>query len=117
MAIKQRRLLGKTKPQATFSEVVRAKAKKQFSEWLQGFELDFYHANLLSNELLDRAIDEKVSLIPASAPDVYISDNDKAESLVMAMKKIADQLDEQGKLEDLLGELEVQDSRREGNSL
>ena len=104
------------KPQAKFSELVRAKSKEQVSEWLKEFGLDCYHVNLLASELLDRAITKKISEISGNAPDVLFSDGQKIESLVFSMRHIALDLDEKEKLEELLEDLVAQDSQEDGNS-
>jgi len=67
--------------------------------------LPFYQANLLAEELRDRAISEHIDKIPNDAPDVYISDISKIENITMDAKKIADQLDQEEKLIPLLDEL------------
>ncbi|MBD2364501.1 hypothetical protein H6G36_25565 [Anabaena minutissima FACHB-250] len=98
------------KAQNQFSEIVRTKSKKQIAEWLQDFGLDVYHANLLSGELLDRAISNRIDATADTAPDVLLSDSDKIDSLVMNAKRIANKLDEHEELESLLGELEDKDN-------
>lgn len=119
MPIKQGQIMSRKmyKPQAKFSDIVRNKAKKITAEWLQEFELSVYHCNLLATELLDRAISQKIAEISDNAPDVYLSDNSKIDSLVLNMRRIAMTLDEAEELEQLLDQLVTLDSQRDGNSL
>ena len=105
------------KPQSNFSNIVRNKAKKITSEWLQRFGLDIYHCNLLATELLDRAINQKIAEVSDSAPDIYLSDQSKIDSLVFNMRHIAMTLDESEELENLLDELVNLDAQRDGNSI
>lgn len=109
---KGRILTGKyAKPQNKLSELVRTKAKKAIAQWLvEEAELVEYHANLLSNELLSRAISDRIQKTADSAPDVHLSDNDKINSLVINAKRIANELDEKEELEELLGQLEDRDN-------
>lgn len=93
-----------TKPQNQFSTIVRNKVKKEIAEWLKQFDLHEFQENLLADELFDRAIAQRIKDTDATAPHCYLSDGDKVDSLVMAIKKIAIELEEE--LETLLSELE-----------
>lgn len=119
--IKKQRLLKPDspalKPQNQISEIAKEKAVCELRDWFMSFELDGYHARMLSDEIISRAISERILATHPTAASVFISDSDKIQSLVMAGKKIADSLDEQGALESLIEELERVDATRDGNSL
>jgi len=105
-----------SKPQNQFSSLVREKAICQVRDWLKEFDMSGYHARLLADKLVQMIISEQIKRTSASAPDVYLADNAKIESLVMQAKRLADKLDKEEKLESLLVSLCQQDSYREGNS-
>lgn len=109
-----------SKPQNQISATVKAKAEKEFSNWLQEYSkgaISSYHANLLAVDLIEKVISDRIQATSPSAPDALFSDADKTRQLVSKAQEKADQLDTEDKLEKLLDDLCIANSRRSGNSL
>ena len=98
------------KPQNQFTEMVQEKIKKAVVEFLIDLEVPDYHAGLLAEWSLKKAIADKIK-------DVIVNDGDKIERMTTECKKILVRLDENGELDRILEELVIQDSQGEGNSI
>lgn len=105
------------KPQNQFTEMVQEKIKKAVVEFLIDLEVPDYHAGLLAEWSLKKAIADKIKDTADTAPDVIVNDGDKIERMTTECKKILVRLDENGELDRILEELVIQDSQGEGNSI
>ena len=117
------RLLSKNspilKPQNQISNTAKNKAIDEMQAWLKDFVLEGYESRLLAVDLIDKAIMDRIKRTAPSAPEVYFTDADKIDSLVMSAKRIANDLDEAEELDKLLDCLIEDESLDEcsGNSI
>ena len=111
------RLLNKNssilKPQSQISNTAKNEAIDEIQAWLKDSGLEGYGRGLLAVELIDKAI------MSPGAPEDYLNDASKIDSLVMHAKRIASELDEAEELDKLLERLIQVDSLDEcsGNSI
>jgi len=99
MTRRPKRLL---KPQNIFPPNVRKKATDVIRQFLRSYDLDEDGASRLAEKLIDLAIKKKRSQTSPGGPDLCFSDGDKIEGLSIEAQRIAFDLDEAGKLIDLL---------------
>jgi len=104
------------KPQNRFGSASGAAQKQVSGYFQQQAELPGYQANLLAEELVRQAIAAYVTETAMSAPDVSFTTARQIERLYMRSLQIANELDKEDKLEELLGQLEDADRHGEGNS-
>ena len=105
------------KPQNQISETAKTKSINEIQTWLNGLGVSGYGSRLLADELIDRAIMDRIKKTASSAAEVYLNDAAKIESLTMNAKRIANELDQAEELDKLLDRLMNDDAQNEGNSL
>ena len=72
---------------------------------------------MLSAELIDRAISDRIARTSPSAANVHLNDAAKIESLTMNARRIANELDQADELDKLLDRLVDDSANNEGNSI
>ena len=106
------------KPQNQISSTVRKKVLTALEAWFASFNLDILAARLISEEVLHRAISDRIRSTSDTAPSVLLTDIDKIETLIVSAKKIADSLDQEGELESIVDDLVSNHHEHgDGNSL
>jgi hypothetical protein len=79
--------------------------KRALSDWfLAEFELPAYSGSILAEHIAPRVINEWVSRVSASAPDVYINDTDIIKARLVDCQIMAEKMDSENLLEKILGE-------------
>jgi hypothetical protein len=101
--------------QKYFADTAIKKAKTEISDFFQSFDISKEDSNLLSDEIVNRALDEKVKKIPKNSPLAGTSLFDQQNSLVLGAKIIANKLDEAEELDKLLDSL-IQKARMSSNA-
>ena len=107
------------KAQNRFEPRLIKKIGEKVRDWfVSGYGLPGYQAMLLAAHLVNDAISDRINRTAPTAPDVILSNEDKIDSVFIAATHKALELDESGKLADLLDELEAQEAANgEGNSI
>lgn len=91
------------KPQNCFSSEIKDLAQKQVTKWFTGdFDIEEQLAEALALNLVDRAISDRIAKTHSSAPNVFLSEKAKIETLVFSAQAIAIKLNEENCLENIL---------------
>lgn len=97
------RLAVMRKPQYKILTEVKGDVEKLFSEWLaQEFELRGYQITPITEEVISRAINAREEAIAPSAPDVFLTKKDVAESLLMDAKNLLEKMNKDGEIDQIL---------------
>lgn len=106
-----------SKPQNQISDVVKTKAVAEVKTWLKELGLIDYHAHLLAVDLIEKVISDRIRATSPTAAEVHFNDAQKLGQLVSKAQEMADKLDSEDKLEQLLNTLCESDAQRPGNSI
>ena len=86
---------------------VQPEVQKQMVEYLQGeFDLIPVYYAVLAEAVVEEVVSVKVKSVPANAPDIFVSDKDWIESLLIDSKSLLLKWDESGKAEQVLDDWE-----------
>lgn len=103
----------KIKPQNLYSSEVIEKATKEVGQWFQKeFNFYGYKARIVASGMIERAKKQRIADTDPSAPDIFLTDEQKIEQLVSAAQKIVSHL-KKSELAEIVDDLMEEDARCE----